>query len=84
MVEKVQGKQRKPGKKLALKGAEQMYKDNNQLRIEEDLAAILEASVPKTEAEEKDDSEDGNDPPNGALFSFRPFFCCAFCKNQIH
>ena len=29
---------------------------------EEDLAAILEASVPK--AEEKDDIDDGNDPPN--------------------
>ena len=31
---------------------------------EEDLAAILEASVSKAEAEEKDDPDDRNDPPN--------------------
>ena len=31
---------------------------------EQDLAAILEASVPKVETGEQDDSDDGNDPPN--------------------
>lgn len=31
---------------------------------EEDLAAILEASVPKAETGKQDDSDDGNDPPN--------------------
>ena len=31
---------------------------------EKDLAAILEASVPKKDAEKKADSDDGNDPPN--------------------
>lgn len=31
---------------------------------EQDLAAILETSVPKAETEKKDDSDDGNDPPN--------------------
>ena len=31
---------------------------------EQDLAAILEASVPKTERAEKGDSDDGDDPPN--------------------
>ena len=32
---------------------------------EKDLAAILEASVPKAETVKKDDPNDGNDPPNG-------------------
>jgi len=56
-----------------------MYKDNSQLRIEDfvfpygkldpendwvRLAAILAASVPQTQTEEKDDPNDGNDPPN--------------------
>lgn len=31
---------------------------------EEDLTAILEASIPKAEAEKQDDTDDGNDPPN--------------------
>ncbi len=33
---------------------------------EEDLVAILEASVPKKETEKQDDSDDENDPPNSS------------------
>ncbi|MBD5148892.1 MAG: IS5 family transposase [Oscillibacter sp.] len=44
---------------------------------EEDLAAILEASVPKVEAEGKDDSDDGNDPPNSGTLILDATCCPA-------
>lgn len=34
---------------------------------EKDLATILEASAPKAETEKKEDSYDGNDPPNSGM-----------------
>ena len=42
---------------------------------EEDLAAILEASVPKSE--EKDDTDDGNDPPNSGTLVLDATCCPA-------
>ncbi len=42
---------------------------------EEDIAAILEASVPKEE--EKDDSDDGNDPPNSGTLILDATCCPA-------
>lgn len=42
---------------------------------EEDLAAILEASVPK--AEKKDDSDEGNDPPNSGTLILDATCCPA-------
>ena len=44
---------------------------------EEDLAAILEASVFKAEAEEKDDPDDGNDPPNSGTLVLDATCCPA-------
>ena len=44
---------------------------------EQDLAAILEASVPKAETEEKDDSDDGNDPPNSGTLVLDATCCPA-------
>ena len=43
----------------------------------EDLAAILEASVPKRETEKKDDSDDGNDPPNSGTLILDATCCPA-------
>ncbi len=44
---------------------------------EEDMAVILEASVPKSETAEKDDSDDGNDPPNGGTLVLDATCCPA-------
>lgn len=44
---------------------------------EEDLAVILEASVPKPETEEREDTDDGNDPPNGGTLVLDAT-CCAY------
>lgn len=43
----------------------------------EDMAVILEASVPKTETTEKDDSDDGNDPPNSGTLVLDATCCPA-------
>ena len=42
-----------------------------------DLAVILEASVPKAETEKKDDSDDGNDPPNSGTLVLDATCCPA-------
>lgn len=44
---------------------------------EEDLAAILAASVPKADTEEKDDPDDGNDPPNSGTLVLDATCCPA-------
>ena len=44
---------------------------------EEDLAAILEASVPKAETGKQDDSDDGNDPPNSGTLILDATCCPA-------
>lgn len=44
---------------------------------EEDLAAILETSIPQGEAEKKDDSDDGNDPPNSGTLILDATCCPA-------
>ena len=44
---------------------------------EEDLAAILEASIPKPETEQTDDSDDGNDPPNSGTLILDAICCPA-------
>lgn len=44
---------------------------------EKDLAALLEATVPKAEAEEKDDSDDGKDPPNSGTLVLDATCCPA-------
>ena len=44
---------------------------------EEDLAVILEASVPKAETKKKDDPEDGNDPPNSGTLVLDATCCPA-------
>ena len=44
---------------------------------EEDLAVILKASVPKAEATKKDDSDDGNDPPNSGTLVLDATCCPA-------
>ena len=44
---------------------------------EKDLKAILEASVPKTEAEGKDDPDDGNEPPSSGTLVLDATCCPA-------
>ena len=44
---------------------------------EQDLAAILEASIPKAETKEKDNSDDGNDPPNSGTLVLDATCCPA-------
>ena len=44
---------------------------------EKDLAVILEATVPKREAEEKDDADDGNDSPNSGTLILDATCCPA-------
>ncbi len=44
---------------------------------EEDMAVILDASVPKSDVEKKDDSDDGNDPPNSGTLILDATCCPA-------
>lgn len=44
---------------------------------EQDLAAILEASVPKAATEKQDDADEGNDPPNSGTLLLDTTRCSA-------
>lgn len=44
---------------------------------EQDLAAILEASVPKAATEKRDDADEGNDPPNSGTLLLDTTRCSA-------